>query len=86
MGIEIPTIDPLMIIDKIGPASVRRIVIESGSSVNIIFKASFDQMKLEVKDFKPCHATIHDFNGSFNQLVGMVDLSVELRDGDRNRV
>ena len=51
--VEAPTIDPMVISATIGPALVRRILIDCGSSVNIIFKKAYDQMRMEAKDLKP---------------------------------
>ena len=52
--VEAPTIDSMVISATIGPAYVKRIMIDCGSSVNIIFKKTYDQMKMETKDLKPC--------------------------------
>ena len=52
-GIQSPTEDPLVITTTIGPALVHKVQVDNGSSVNILFKKSFDQMKLESGDLKP---------------------------------
>ena len=36
--VEAPTIDPLVILAQVGPAWIKRILVDSGSSVNILFK------------------------------------------------
>ena len=84
--VEGPTIDPLVISATIGPTFVRRILIDCGSSVNIIFKKAYDQMKLETKDFNPSKARIHGFNGAATDAVGYVELPVELGQGECRRV
>ena len=75
--VEAPTIDPMVISTTIGPAYVKRILIDYGSSVNIIFKKVYDQMKMETKDLKPSKARIHGFNGAATDSVGYVELPVE---------
>lgn len=60
--VEAPTIYPMVISAMIDPVLVRKILIDHGSSVNIIFKKTYDQMLLEGKDLKPCKARIHNFN------------------------
>ena len=83
---EAPTIDPMFISTTIGLAFVKRILIDCGSSVNIIFKKAYDQMKLETKDLKPSKARIHGFNGAATEGVGYVELPVELGQGKHMRV
>ena len=81
--IEAPTIDPLVISDQVGPAWMKRILVDSGSYVNILFKRAYDQMKMETKDLKPCQYRIHGFNGSATIPTGVVELPVELGIGER---
>ena len=50
MGVEAPTIDPLVIYAGIGPAIVRRVLVDCGASCNILFKKTFDQMKIPMAD------------------------------------
>ena len=54
--IEAPTIDPLVISAQVGPAWIKRILVDSGNSVNILFKRAYDQMKMEATDLKPCQS------------------------------
>ena len=84
--VEAPMVDPMVISAMISPALVRRILIDCGSSVNIIFKKAYDQMKMEVKDLKPSKARVHGFNGAATDAIGFVELPVELGEGERRRV
>lgn len=84
--VKTPTIDPLVISVQIAPACMKRILVDSGSSVNILFKRAYDHMMIEAKNLKPCQSRIHGFNGSTTIPVGMVELPVELGVGDRRRV
>lgn len=86
IGIHSPTEDPFVITAVIGPATVHKVLVDNGSSVNILFKKTFDQMKLEPKDLKPCDGWVRGFNGSTTAPMGYVDLSVTLGEGDRQRV
>ena len=65
---------------------MKRILVDSGSSVNILFKRAYDQMKMEAADLKPCQSRVHGFNGSATIPTGMVELPVELGVGERRRV
>lgn len=40
--VDAPTIDPMVISAMIGPVLVRKILIDCGSFVNIIFKMTYD--------------------------------------------
>ena len=67
---EAPTTDPMVISATIGPALVKKILVDSGSSVNILMKKAYDQMRMEPKDLKPTKARIYGFNGSGTQATG----------------
>ena len=54
IGRQYPHVDPMVITARVGPAEVRRILVDTGSSVNILFKHAFDKMKLSMKDVNPC--------------------------------
>lgn len=57
---------------------MKRTLLDSGSSVNILFKRAYDKMKMEAKDLKPCQSRIHGFNGSAIVPTGTVELPAEL--------
>jgi len=59
---EAPTTDPMVISATIGLPLMRKILVDGGSSINIIFKKANDQMQMEAKDPKSCWAHIHSFN------------------------
>lgn len=62
-GVEDPTIDPLVITTTIGSTIVRKVLVDCESSVNILFKTTYDQMLLEGKDLRPCKFWIQGFKG-----------------------
>ena len=86
IGVHAPTEDPLVITIPIGPATVHKVLVDNGSSVNILFKKAFDQMNLEIKDLKPCQGWIRGFNGASTAPMGYVELPVTLGEGERQRV
>lgn len=75
------TLNPMVISAIIGPSLVGQILIDYGSSVNTIFKKAYDRMLLEAKDLKSCKARIHGFNSITTNVVGYVELPMELGDG-----
>ena len=78
VGRQYPHVDPMVITARIGPAEVFRILVDTGSSVNILFKHAFNKMKLSMKDVNPCDKPLHGFNGEATIPLGMVDLFVEI--------
>ena len=86
LGIEAPTIDPLVISAGIGPATVRRVLVDCGASCNILFKKTFDQMKIPMADVQASLLKIAGFAGEPKQPIGTIDLFVELGKGLRKVV
>ena len=83
LGIEAPTIDPLVISAGIGPATVRRVLVDCGASCNILFKKTFDQMKIPMADVQASSLKIAGFAGEPKQPIGTIDLFVKLGKGLR---
>ena len=67
----------------IRPTMVRRVLVDSGSSMNILFKSTFDQMKISMKDVSACQTKIQGFTDEPKQPVGTIELPIELGEGDR---
>ena len=80
-GIITPTEDPMVITIDLGPAIVRRVLVDSGASVNILFFSAFHRMKLSMGDVKACQNKVHGFTGQAVQPIGVISLLVELREG-----
>ena len=55
---------------------VKRVLVDTGSSVNILYKSSLERMKLSVKDLEPCNQTIYDFSGEGLAPAGSIRLPV----------
>ena len=86
IGVHALTEDPFVITVPIGPATVHKVLVDNKSSVNILFKKTFDLMNLELKDLKPCEGWICGFNGASTTPMGYVELSVTLGEGEHQRV
>ena len=85
-GRQYPHMDPMVISAWFGPAKVFRILIDTGSSVNILFKHAFDKMKLSMKDVSPCNKPLHGFTGDAKIPLGKLDLFVEIGSHPRSVV
>jgi len=77
-GRQYPHIDPMVISAWFGPAKLFRILVDTGSSVNILFKHAFNKMRLSMKDVTPCKKLLHGFIGDVKIPLGKLDLFVEL--------
>lgn len=53
----------LIVTIQIANMKVKRCLVDMGSSVDIIYKSSFDKMKLFVNDLKPYSQVIYGFTG-----------------------
>ena len=53
---------------------VKRVLVDTGSSVNIVYKSSLERMKLSVKDLEPCNQTIYGFSGEGLAPTGSIRL------------
>jgi len=77
-GRQYPHIDPMVISAWLGPAEVFRILVDTGSSVNILFKHAFNKVRLSMKYVTPCNRLLHGFTGDEKIPLGQLDLFVEL--------
>jgi len=67
---QYPHIDPMVISACFGPAEVFRILVDTGSSVNILFKHAFNKMRLFIKYVIPCNKPLHGFTGDAKMSLG----------------
>jgi len=86
MGVEAPTLDPMVITVGIGPATVKRVLIDCGSSCNILLRKTFDQMKILMSNVQASSQRIVGFTGEPKQSIGTIELMVELGEGMRKVV
>ncbi|GAV57243.1 hypothetical protein CFOL_v3_00781 [Cephalotus follicularis] len=55
---------------------MKRILIDSGSSVNILYKHAFDQLRIPTDQLKPVKTPLMGFAGEMVHPLGSIDLSV----------
>ena len=60
--VRFPHSDPLVVDVQVSKMMVKRVLVDTGSSVNILYKSSLERMKLPVKDLEPCNQTIYGFS------------------------
>ncbi|XP_021718848.1 uncharacterized protein LOC110686537 [Chenopodium quinoa] len=84
-GIIYPHDDPLVVTMRIANWEVDRILIDGGSSANIIYISAFNELKLDRKDLKRVNYEVTGFNGSGLTPEGIIELSVRVVERSRRR-
>ncbi|XP_075475735.1 uncharacterized protein LOC142510596 [Primulina tabacum] len=80
-GIVAPHNDALLVTLIVANYDVARIFVDTGSSVNILFKRTLDQMKVEGFEFDPVSTPLSCFIGHAVQTIGQIMLSLYLGTG-----
>ncbi|XP_021743850.1 uncharacterized protein LOC110709897 [Chenopodium quinoa] len=84
-GIIYPHDDPLVVTMRIANWEVDRILIDRGSSANIIYISAFNELKLDRKDQKRVSYEVTRFNGSGLTPEGIIELLVRVGERSRRR-
>ncbi|KAF8062171.1 hypothetical protein N665_1197s0001 [Sinapis alba] len=77
--IDQPHNDLLLVELQIGTCEVTRVLIDTGSSVDLIFRQTLEKMMVDLKDIKPSSRDHTGFNGSSTHLLGTIRLNVFAR-------
>ncbi|WZZ14764.1 uncharacterized protein LOC125578131 [Brassica napus] len=75
-GVHMPHNDPLLVDLDIGECLVAKVLIDTGSSVDLIFRDTLDKMGVDLRDMKPSSRTLTGFNGASEQMIGTIHLPV----------
>ncbi|XP_048622678.1 uncharacterized protein LOC106393842 [Brassica napus] len=75
-GVHAPHNDPLLVVLGIGEYDVTKILIDTGSSVNLIFRGTLQKMGVDLDDIKASSRTLTGFNGSSETILGTIHLPV----------
>ncbi|KAF8111967.1 hypothetical protein N665_0070s0036 [Sinapis alba] len=71
--------DPLLVELQIDTCEVTRFLIDTGSSIDLIFRQTLIKMMVDLKDIKPSSRALTGFNGSSTQLLGTIRLNIFVR-------
>ncbi|XP_013639584.1 PREDICTED: uncharacterized protein LOC106344824 [Brassica oleracea var. oleracea] len=82
-GISMPHNDPLLIDIGIDECQVTKVLVDTCSSVDLIFRDMLDKMGVDLHDMKPSSRILTGFNGSSEQMVGTICLPVYADDVTR---
>ncbi|XP_073017975.1 uncharacterized protein [Primulina eburnea] len=77
-GVSLPHNDALVIQEKVANYDIRRVFVDSGSSVNIIFQEALDQMNLEDYQLRPVETALFGFAGHTVYPRGEITLPLTL--------
>ncbi|XP_013632894.1 PREDICTED: uncharacterized protein LOC106338470 [Brassica oleracea var. oleracea] len=75
-GVHAPHNDPLLVVLGIGEYDVTKILIDTGSSVDLIFRGTLQKMGVDLDDVKASSRTLTEFNGSSETILGTIRLLV----------
>ncbi|CAB4278447.1 unnamed protein product [Prunus armeniaca] len=75
-GIEFPHKDTLVVTLSVANLMVKRVMIDGGSSVDVLFWSTFKRMKLDETEIQPNPTSICAFEGTKVQPIGDVTLPV----------
>ncbi|XP_057455923.1 uncharacterized protein LOC130747102 [Lotus japonicus] len=73
-GIKTHKDDPVVVMIRINSFNVRRVLLDQGSSADIIYGDAFDQLGLTDKDLMPYTGTLVGFSGEQVWVRGYIDL------------
>ena len=79
-GCQHPHDDPLVIKAIIANRTVHRVLVDNGSSADIIFASAFDKKGIGMEKLEPVNAYLRGFSGERVLLLGSIQLVLTLRD------
>ncbi|KAK3010831.1 hypothetical protein RJ639_011515 [Escallonia herrerae] len=85
-GVSLPHDDALVITLRIDTFQVKCILVDTGSSVDIIFKDAFNQMEISGDRVKPIASSLYGFTGASAPVKGIIPLTVVVGEAPRQAV
>ncbi|KAF8088727.1 hypothetical protein N665_0532s0086 [Sinapis alba] len=75
-GLDKPHNDPLVVELRIGDCEVTRVLVDTGSSVDLIFSKTLQRMDVKDYELKPCKRPLTSFARDTTMTIGTVKLPV----------
>ncbi|GAV63605.1 hypothetical protein CFOL_v3_07123, partial [Cephalotus follicularis] len=75
-GVRLPHDDPVVVILLVEIFTMKRILIDSESSTDILYKHAFDRLKIPTDHLRPVKTPLVGFAGEMVHPLGSIDLSV----------
>ena len=79
-GCQHPHDDPLVIKAVVANKKVHRVLVDNGSSVDIIFASAFDKMNIGREKLEPVNTHLRGFSGEKVLSLGSIQLVLTLGD------
>ena len=76
IGIHLPHNDPLLVEVGIAKCDVAKVLIDTGSSVDLFLRDTLDNMGVDLRDMKPSSRSLTGFNGTSETMIGTIKLPV----------
>ncbi|KAJ0985389.1 hypothetical protein J5N97_003745 [Dioscorea zingiberensis] len=83
-GVRHPHDDALVVAIKVSSFQMKRVLIDSGSSVDILFWSAFERMRYDADDLLPVKSSLVGFSGGVVQPEGMISLPVTIGNSPRS--
>ncbi|XP_042460630.1 uncharacterized protein LOC122044164 [Zingiber officinale] len=77
-GLELPHDDALIIKAIIANSRVARVFVDTGSSVNILFRTAFEEMQIDAVELQPVATSLYGFTGNEVKPMGQIKLAISL--------
>ncbi|XP_059636065.1 uncharacterized protein LOC132278281 [Cornus florida] len=74
--VQLPHEDPLVISLLVANCMIMRVLVDPGSSTNIITKTVFDQLEITSSSIRPTSSPLIGFDGTRVDPLGVIDLSI----------
>ncbi|GAV66885.1 hypothetical protein CFOL_v3_10395, partial [Cephalotus follicularis] len=75
-GVRLPHDDPVVVTLLVELFTMKRILMDSGSSADILYKHAFDQLRIPADQLKPVKTPLVGFTGETIHPLGSINLSV----------
>ncbi|XP_013614865.1 PREDICTED: uncharacterized protein LOC106321095 [Brassica oleracea var. oleracea] len=76
IGVHLPHNDPLLVEVGITKCDVAKVLIDTGSSVDLICRDTLDKMEVDLRDMKRSSRSLTGFNGASETMIGTIKLPV----------
>ncbi|XP_042387947.1 uncharacterized protein LOC121980041 [Zingiber officinale] len=77
-GLELPHDDALIIKAIIANSRVVQVFVDTGSSVNILFRTAFEEMQIDAAELQPMVTSLYRFTGNEVKPMGQIKLTISL--------
>ena len=74
-GVHLPHNDPLVLTVQLANMRVHRVLVDNGSSVDILYRPVLEKMGLNLRHLKPCNTSLYGFTGDSIQPLGAIELA-----------